>query len=161
MIGRCYPFSRHDAGERHAYAGRSVQPPRGSFTRQLLAEIAGEMVAVIREKVVRGSLILLRDFFDYVFNLVLGAESKALQQLATECTSRRFRAWLGPVYTRHSWSVMAAECVLSIQALNDDAGVQKGAANEPEGGGECAWLWPYVSAFRQIRLDSRRTGSRS
>lgn len=35
---------------------------------------------------------------------------------------------------------MAAECVFSIQALYDNPSVEEGATNEPEGGGECAWL---------------------
>ena len=100
------------------------------------------MIAIIREKVVRGSLKLLGDFLHYVFNLVLGAEGKALQQLAAECTSRWLRVRLCPVYTRHSWSIMATESVFSIQTLYDHAGVEEGAANEPEGGGECAWLLP-------------------
>lgn len=78
MIWRCYPFSRHDAGERNTYASRSVQPRWGSFTRELLAKMAGEVVAVIREQVVGRSLKLLRDFLDHVLDFLLGAEGEAL-----------------------------------------------------------------------------------
>ena len=59
MIWRSYPFSRHDTGERNAYASRPVQPRWCSFTGQLLAEVACEMIAVVGEKVVGGSLKLL------------------------------------------------------------------------------------------------------
>lgn len=79
MIWRCYPFSRHDAGKRNTYGSRSVQPRWGSFTRELLAKMAGEVIAVIGEQVVRRSLKLLRDFLDYIFDFMLGAEGEALQ----------------------------------------------------------------------------------
>lgn len=69
--------------------------------------------------------------------------------------------WLCPVYPRHSRPVMSAECVFSVQALYDDAGVKEGAAEEPEGGSESAWLCRDISACRLIRLKARRTGSRS
>ena len=108
------------------------------------------MIAIFGEKVVGCSLKLLRDFLDYVLNLVLGAEGEALQQLAAECTSWWLRVWLCPVYSRYSWPVMAAECVFSIQALYDDTSVEEGAAKEPESGGDRAWLCPHISAYRQI-----------
>ena len=79
MVRRSYPFSRHNAGERNAYAGGSVQPRWGSFTSQLFAEVAGEVIAVVGEKVVGRSLEIMRDFFDHVLDFMLGTESETLQ----------------------------------------------------------------------------------
>ncbi len=69
--------------------------------------------------------------------------------------------WLYPVHSRHSWPVMPTECIFFIQALYDDAGVKEGAADEPQGGSECAWLCRDNSACRLVKLEARRTGSRS
>lgn len=41
--------------------------------------MAGEVIAIIREEVVGRSLELLRDFFDYVLDFMLGAEGETLQ----------------------------------------------------------------------------------
>ena len=60
--------------------------------------MAGEMIAIVREKVVGGSLKLLRHFFDDALDFVLRTEGEALQQLATKCTPRWFRVRLCPVY---------------------------------------------------------------
>ena len=92
---------------------------------------------------------------------MLGAKGEALQQLAAECTSRRLCVRLGPIDARHSWPVMATKCIFSVQTLYDDTSVEEGAANEPEGGRKGAWLLPYISVGRWIRLEARRTGSRS
>ena len=79
MVRRSYPFSRHNARERNAYAGCSIQPGRGRFANQLFAEVAGEVVTVIGEQIIGGCLKLLRDFFDYVLDFILGTEGEALQ----------------------------------------------------------------------------------
>lgn len=161
MVWRSYPFSRHNAGERNSYARRSVQPRWRSFTSQLFAEVASEMIAVIGEEVVRRSLELLRDFFNHVLNFMLGAEGEALEYFATECTSRWLRVRLCPVYPRHSRSIMATECIFPVQALYDNTSMEERATEEPEGGRECTWLCPGFSAYRLNRQEVRRTGSRS
>ena len=47
---------------------------------------------------------------------------------------------------------MATECVFPIQVLYDNTGVEEGAADEPESGGECTWLSPYALVCRWIRF---------
>ena len=99
MIWWSNPFPRNDARECNAYACCSVQPGWGRLARQFLAEMTGEVIAVVGKEVVGRSLKILRDFFDYILDLVLRAESEALQQLATKRASGWLRVWLCPVYT--------------------------------------------------------------
>lgn len=53
-----YPFPWYNAWESYAYASGAVDPPWGGATGELLAEVGGEVVAILGEKVVGCSLEL-------------------------------------------------------------------------------------------------------
>jgi hypothetical protein len=54
-----YPFPWYNAWEGDTYAGSAIQIARGGAAGELFAEVRGEVVAVLGEEVVRGSLELL------------------------------------------------------------------------------------------------------
>ena len=60
MIRWSNPFPWYYAWEGYAYAGGAVEPGRCGAASKLLAEIRGEMVAVLSEEVVGGAHELLR-----------------------------------------------------------------------------------------------------
>jgi len=61
-----------------------------------------------------------------------------VQDLAPEGAAGRLCLGLGPIYARTAALVVAAVGVLA--AVDDDARVQEGDAEEPEGGGDAAGL---------------------
>jgi hypothetical protein len=58
MIGGCDPFPWYDTWKSYAYASGAIDPARRGAASEPLAEIGGEVVAVLGEEVVRGSLKL-------------------------------------------------------------------------------------------------------
>jgi len=52
----CNPFPWHNAWESHPYACRAIEPARGRATCEPFAEVGGEVIAVLREEVIRSPL---------------------------------------------------------------------------------------------------------
>lgn len=59
MIRWCYPFPWYDAWESYAYTGGAIDPAWGGPASELFAEVGGEVVAILCEKVIRGALKLV------------------------------------------------------------------------------------------------------
>lgn len=135
---RPHPVARHDTRERNADPRRPVQPPGPAPARQLLDEPRREVVAVQRQDVVRGAEELGRDVADRGVDLGLRGEGEAVDQLALEERAGRDLAGLGPVDARDAGAAVASVGV--FLAVYDDAGVEEGGADEPEGGGDAAGL---------------------
>jgi hypothetical protein len=51
-----YPFPWYDAWESYAYASGAIDPGRRGTAGELLAEVRGEVVAILGEEIVGGSL---------------------------------------------------------------------------------------------------------
>jgi len=89
------------------------------------------MVAIVREETVRRPQELLGDILDDGFDLMFCLEGKALEKLASESTSWWFHTRACPVYARCARPIMASKCVFSVQAFDNNAGVEEGATEEP------------------------------
>lgn len=76
------------------------------------------MIAVVTEKVIKGALEFLGGFFDDVLDFLLRPDGEAVKKLTSKCPSWWFHSRPSPVHATHSWSIMAAICILPI--INDD-----------------------------------------
>jgi hypothetical protein len=69
MIRWLNPFPWYNAWKSYAYASGAIKPARRGATGKFFAEVGGEVVAVLREEVVRGAHELLRGLFDQLYTL--------------------------------------------------------------------------------------------
>ena len=130
-VRRLDPVARDDAGQSDTDARRAVEPRGAGPARQALAEVRGEVVAVLGQEVVGGPQELLASRAHDGVDLGLGGEREAVQDLALEGAPRRLEFRLGPVDARDAWALVPAVGVLF--AVDDDARVQEGGAEKPEG----------------------------
>lgn len=136
MIRRTDPLPRNHAGQRYANTGRPIQPRRRSLVRQLLTKETGEVIAIVREEIVRRARETLGHFQHNLLDLDVGFEREALEELAAECSTWRLHAGLCPINARDVWPIVAAKRVLPVQGFDNDASVEEATAEPPEGGGE-------------------------
>src|SRR5205085_2380934 len=94
---RLHPSLRHHTRQRDANTSSPVDPRRRRFPRQLLAEVAREMVAVPREDVIGGALELFGGFAKDLFELGWAGESEAVEDLGAPCATGRFLTRFHPV----------------------------------------------------------------
>ncbi len=128
-VWRVDPLAGHDARECDADARGTVQPAWTRPAGQLLADIAGKVVAVAGEDVVGGTVKFERGAVDDGVDLGLGREREALQDLGSKRAARGFGLWLGPVHARHTSPVMPP--IRVFLAVDHDAGVEEGCAEGP------------------------------
>ena len=104
------------------------------------------MVTVVGEEVIIPAQKLLGDFADDQVDLLRRAQREALQDVATPGAAGGFEVRACPVDAGYAALVVAAVGVLA--AVDDDAGVEEGAADGPEEAGEPAGLlsWSVSSA---------------
>lgn len=96
------------------------------------------MVAVLRQQVVGGPEKLFGHFADDGVDLGRRGKREAVEKLASEGAAGRLGAGRRPVDAR-----LASVCVAAVgvfAAVDDDAGVEKGCSEEPEGRGDAAGL---------------------
>lgn len=96
------------------------------------------MVAVFRQQVVGSPEKLFGRFADDGVDLGRRREREAVQELAPEGAPWRLGAGRRPVDTR-----LASVCVATVgvfAAVDDDAGMEEGGSEEPEGRGDAAGL---------------------
>lgn len=159
MIGRGDPFLRHHTGQREADAGGPVDPGRGALARKPFAEGIGEVVTVVGEEVIVDAQELLGDFADDQVDFLRRAQREALQDVAAPGAAGGFEVRSCPVDAGYAALVVAAVGVFA--AVDDDAGVQEGAADGPEEAGEPAGLlsWSVSSADMLMRVKGGLSGN--
>ncbi len=89
------------------------------MARKLLAEVRGEVVAVLGQQIVGGALELFARFVDDGFDLVRRGDRETVQDLAAKGAAGWLCLGFCPVHARHPWLVMPAVCI--FLAVDDDA----------------------------------------
>lgn len=137
-IGGINPVAGHNARQRHADVGGTIQPAGTGPASQPLTYVIGEMVAVAREDVVGRAVELERSLMDDGVDLGLGGEGHALYDLGSKCATRWIRLGRRPIHTRYTPPIMAA--VRVFFAVDDHAGVEERCTDNPQSVRETAGL---------------------
>lgn len=111
------------------------------------------MVTVVGEEVIIYAEELLGDFADDQVDLLRRAQREALQDVAAPGAPRGFEVRACPVDAGYAALVVAAVGVFA--AVDDDAGVEEGAADGPEEAGEPAGLLGWSVSSAGILLGAR------